>query len=128
MKKYKFVSWSLIDGISDEVYVESIKDDSDGLRILISSEGKTVRILFKNKISYKVSQESYLLKLWNEIEIGKEKLVFYKIENSWLIDDFNENTLNIYSNLKLVHYAIYTYTDCIDIISIEPPVIEWVLD
>jgi len=121
--------WILIDGIQDQImFIEAIHDDYEGFRILLQGENKNsnmLRIVFDNKLSYRNTNESYLLKIWhtNRKEIlGK---VFYIISNSSYIDFFHEMTGNIYNDWNLKHYAIYTITDCLDIISCYPPKIEW---
>lgn len=113
---------------SANYYIEAIHDNYEGFRILLRSsilEGKMLRINFNDKLSYRNTDESFYLKLWGSMNkeiLGK---TFYIISNSDYADFFNDQTLDIYRDWKIIHYAIYTNSDCIDILSIQQPIIEW---
>jgi hypothetical protein len=126
--KQIFTLWKPIDNLPKPVYVEAIHDDYEGFRILLRGDDLSsgvLRISFEDKLSYRNTDESYLLKNWNSMakELAGEN--FYIIENSSYIDFFNDMTGHLYSDWQIKHYAIYTVSDCIDIISISPPVVEW---
>lgn len=113
---------------SANYYIEAIHDDYEGFRILLRSsilESKMLRISFNDKLSYRTTYESFYLKLWSNMNEGIFGKTFYIISNSYYIDYFNDQTLDIYKDWKIQHYAIYTISDCIDILSIQQPIIEW---
>lgn len=115
--------------ISNKVSVQEIKDDSKGLAIYFEDErheSKKIMILFENALSYVNTNESYLLKRWeNE---SKENLgkVFYKIDESEYIELFHHMSFNVYKDLNIKHFAIYTNEDCLDVLSVSEPEIEWI--
>lgn len=120
--------WKPIENLPNPMYVEAIYDDYDGFRILLKGESvisKMLRVTFQDSLSYRNTDESYLLKIWNSTEKAKLGKIFYLVENSSYVDFFNEMTENIYSDWDIKHYAIYTTSDCIDVISANPPIIEW---
>ncbi len=109
--------------------IEAIHDDYEGFRILLRSDiltDKVLKITFNNHVSYRNTDESFLLKLFGNTD---EKLLgktFYLVCNSDYVDFFNESTMNLYTDWDVIHYAIYTISDCIDILSDQPPIIEWI--
>lgn len=122
------VPWTPIPGLTSPMYIEAVYDDYEGRRILLRGEDPTcamLRVAFDNCLSYRNTDESYLLKLWHSNEKEVAGKIFYTIENSSYIDFFHEMTLELYRNWEIKHYAIYTISDCVDILSIEPPTVEW---
>lgn len=127
--KQIFTLWKPIEDLPKPMYVEAIHDDYEGFRILLKGEevsSRMIRISFEGKLSYRNTDESYLLKIWNSMEKELAGENFYIVENSSYIDFFNEMTGNLYSDWKIKHYAIYTISDCIDVLSTNPPIIEWI--
>lgn len=126
--KDELTIWTLTENVPVKMYVESLKDDYEGFRILMQGEdkqSKMLRITFENALSYRNINESYYLKKWNESKLERLGKTFYRIKKSSYIDFFHEMTLNLYSDWEISHYAIYTTDDCIDIISETPPLVEW---
>ena len=123
-------TWDLsIDGIENKMYVEQLKDNYDGKAIYLKGDkddSKVLKISFEDILSYRNTNESYMLKIWNDTPNEKLGKVFYKIDKSSYIDFFNEMSCGIYKNWNIVHYGIYTSEDCIDILSVTKPKIEWV--
>lgn len=126
--KQVFTLWKPIDDLPKPIYIEAIHDDWEGFRILLRGSDPTLsmlRITFESHLSYRNTDESYLLKIWNSMEKELAGENFYIVENSSYIDFFNEMTGNMYSDWQVKHYAIYTISDCIDVISTNPPIVEW---
>lgn len=120
--------WKPLEDLPNPMYVEAIHDDWEGFRILLRPEDQTfsmLRIEFENKLSYRNTDESYLLKIWHTTDKETLGKIFYTVENSAYIDFFNEMSTQIYSDWKLKHFAIYTVSDCIDVISTTSPIVEW---
>jgi len=67
-----------------------------------------------------------LLKIWSDVVQNLLGKIFYTISGSEYIDFFNQMTFGLYKDWKVVHYAIYTVQDCLDILFDQPPKIEWV--
>lgn len=120
--------WIPLEGLPKVMYIEALHDDYEGFRILLkgeTSDSAMLRISFEDKLSYKNTDESYLLEIWHTAEKDILGRTFYMIDNSTYVDFFNEMTHGLYSDWRIKHYAIYTVSDCIDIISVKPPSVEW---
>ncbi len=124
--------WNLgIDGFKEKVSFKELKDHSDGVAIYLVSEkenSKVLKISFGEALSYRNTNESYLLKVWDETPVEKLGKVFYKVSESSYIDFFNETSFEIYKDWAITHYAIYSSKDCIDVLSLKPPKVEWLSD
>lgn len=127
MKQDSIIKYDIDLIIEEELNVESITDDVNGLNILLHSEKleNRIQIVFDSPISYRNTNESYLVKLWSETDDDVLGNVFYKIENSSYKGFFHEMSLGIYKDWNVVHYAIYTGQDCIDVLSVAEPMIRW---
>lgn len=97
--------------------------DSSGFSIdLIDEKSDHHEILiFDNFLSYKVSHESYLLKVWGSLDEENTGHVFYQVKESEYIKQFNDLSLGIYGDLAITHYAVYTDDICVDILSSSSP-------
>jgi hypothetical protein len=114
--------------VNEIYYIEAINDDYEGFRILLRSNNfsdKVLRVTFSNHLSYRNTDESFLLNLWGYTDKEVLGKTFYLVSNSAYVDFFNESTENLYKEWNVIHYAIYTTSDCIDILSDQPPIIEW---
>lgn len=91
---------------------------------------KILQIYFEYVLVFRNTDESYLLKT---IEEQSEQInfkwgkIFYKVENSQFVNWFNDQSCNIpkKTGVCIEHYAIYSGTDCIDVISSSEPEIKW---
>ncbi len=124
----KYSVWEPITGIQKPMFVDGLYDDYEGFRILLRGEALSANVLrigFEAHLSYRNTDESFMLKVWNSIPQGQLGEIFYIIENSDYIKSFNEMTGNLYDDWSITHYGIYTTSDCIDIISTDIPTVEW---
>lgn len=120
--------WMPLKDIPTPMYVEAIHDDYEGFRILLKGESpssKVLRVTFEDNLSYRNTDESYLLRIWHSNKKEVMGKIFYMVENSSYIDFFYNMTEGFYSEWKLSHYAIYTVSDCVDVISASPPTVKW---
>lgn len=110
-----------VPGIDNEANYEisEVHFDSKGLIIFLHENEITANICvrFSDFLSYNVSEESYLLKLWGNLSHKKAKDTFYLIENSTYLSFFNEMSLGVYETDNIGHYSIYTDNICIDVLS-----------
>ena len=81
----------------------------------------SIEVSFDSPLSYRNTNESYLLKIWNEFDTDILGHVFYRFENSAYLEYFNSMSFNIYKDWNIQHFAIYTGEDCIDVLSYENP-------
>ncbi len=129
MKKNIFKKWEPIQDIPGEIYLEGLYDDYEGFRLLLKGGdqfSKMMRIKFDSVLLYRNIDEGDLLSYPRVDEPKNQKMwCLYVVFKSDLLQWFHDVSQNIYEEDKLVHYAIYTPNDCIDIISFFEPKVEW---
>lgn len=115
--------WNPVGDLKGPFYLMSLVDNKDGLSLRLNGEGvdETIIIIFQNPFSYKNADEGKLLK---SLRDGKIRGGFFKFRQSEYIDWLHEETFNQWKKNELVHYAIYTPNDCIDILSLNEPVVK----
>lgn len=123
------VSWDLKDindKIINNIYVDNVIYDSF-LKISLKSDTHNIVFTFQRFISFRLSDESYLLEYWDTLKDNNKNLMFSKIINS---SYFKE--MSILSKKFVVdggpdmieHFAIFTENECLEIISDLSPLIE----
>jgi len=121
--------WRPVEDLPEQMFVEALYDDYEGFRILLRGEkpdSKMLRVAFEDRLSYRNADETYLSKFWFSTPKETFRSNFFTVENSSYIDYFEEMSEGLHpSNWVIIHYAIYTQRDCIDILSYVPPNIEW---
>ena len=120
-----FRKWLPIDDLSGSLYLEGLYDDYEGFRLLLKGEGeqqKMLRIMFDPALAYRNTDESDLLRT---IGKGLGEWSLFTVEHSDYLAWFNKESHGIHESENIVHYAIYTPNDCLDVLSIYPPKVEW---
>lgn len=121
-----FDKWTPIDGLVAPLYLEALHDDYEGFRLLLkggSEQDKVLRITFDRALSYRNTDEGDLLKTINKQNSGGWSL--YIVSNSDYLKWFSEESQSIHEDEDIIHYAIYTPNDCLDVLSSYPPKVEW---
>jgi len=127
MDKQIFRKWEPLSDLPDEMYLEGLHDDYEGFRLLLkgaSGNRKMLRISFDSSLAYRNINEGDFLKTVEDSE-GLTKWCLFTVENSAYEKWFHEQSYNIHASEDIVHYAIYTPNDCVDILSAYPPQVEW---
>ena len=128
----KISPW-IIDKLSNnknEFFIDEITDNKEGLTVKVSdNNGLKVEIVWSHEklVSYRNTNESYFLfglgQLTERLQLRKN---FYIIQNSEYVKFIEEwgnpETIDITS--ELIHFAIYTSEDCLDIIATYNPIIK----
>jgi hypothetical protein len=114
------------------LYVEAVLDDSEGFRIRFSSENTKLGIVaivkFETVQMYVNSDEMYRLSdVQNSGEVEFPH-TFWKVENSTLLKEFNRQSLDIYKDEGIEHYAFLSCGDCVDVLSFVKPTFVSVID
>ncbi len=129
MDKEKLVKWEPIEKIEKEMYLEGLHDDWEGFRLLLRGVEKSsgmLRITFDPAWSYRYIDEGDYLKSLGELSKYIDGAwPLYIVENSKYIEWFNEESLGMHKDDDIVHYAIYTPVDLVDVLSAFPPKVEW---
>jgi hypothetical protein len=110
-----------------QVYLEGMYDDWEGFRLLLrdherESNTGILRIHFGGKpVAYRCMDEGVYPASWSK----KMTHWLSQVENSEYLEWFHKESGGIREGQGLVHYAIYTLNDCIDVLDLQPPKIEW---
>ncbi|WP_114194166.1 hypothetical protein [Edaphovirga cremea] len=83
---------------------------------------KKIRVVFDWIHSFRVTDEGDLLKMQDELN-GQMLTGIYKVEGSYYLTWFNEQSANIHDGDPIDHYLIVTGDDVIDVLSSVSPII-----
>jgi hypothetical protein len=122
-----YQQWNPLESIPDRLYCEAIHDDYEGFRILLKgqeTDSPTFRLAFDSPLAYRNIDEGRLLRTLNLIK-DREKASLYEVKNSPWVKWFHDESLGIYEGRDLIHYAIITANDCIDVLTEFAPKAEW---
>jgi hypothetical protein len=122
--------WQPIEGIPDPVYCEALHDDYEYLRILLRGadpKSRMLRIRFESVVAYRNINESYRIRTWSCLR-GQTIPPLLTVENSSWIAWLKEESGGVLEHERLIHYAIFTPEDCIDVVAALPPEVEWLND
>ncbi len=119
----EYDAWFTLKDKNGHFYLEELRDDSKVLKILLKNDetGDLLHISFDAALTYRNIDEGYLLKSLGHIPGG-----FFKMVVSDYLTWFHDEGHGIMrDDDQIVHYAIYTPNDCIDVISQTKPQVEW---
>ena len=85
-----------------------------------------LRITFDSILLYRnIDEGDYLNDEVDYSQLETRKWSLFVIEKSSLLIWFQQVSQGIHDSQQVVHYAIYTPNECIDILSAYPPKAEW---
>ncbi len=121
----KFIKWQPCVRINSlRCLIECLTYNSGNLKISMSQCRTNFTLVFDgNILSYRCIDESYMLKTLNEQSF--DGWSFYKVKNSKFLKWFKKESMSVYDDLNIQHYAIYSPDDCIDILSASAPKVVW---
>lgn len=127
MSSQRFVPWTPVTDAPAMLYCESIHDGPEGLRIVLRGPAPSDRVLqltFESMVGYRNINESWRARTWQDVDT-KALPTLLRVEGSrwlaWLVEEAGGALVHA----ELVHYAIYTPEDCIDVVSEFPPEVTW---
>ena len=123
----KYEKWTPVDSIPNRMYCEGIHDDYEGFRILLKGEESTspmLRLMFDCVLVYRNVNEGAMLKTLDSIR-SRELFPLYIVQNSNWVDWFQKESYHTFNNNQIIHYSIMTHDDIIDVLSENPPTVEW---
>ena len=112
--------------ITERLYLEALHDDHEGFRLFLrgsENNSKTLKVSFSHSLCYRNTDESNLIKTLYQQNF--DGWPFFTVKNSNFLKWFLEESCGTLDTKDLMHYAVYTPNDCIDILSVETPCIEW---
>ena len=126
--KNRYKKWYPLENIPVHLYCEGLHDDYEGFRILLRGDDPTspvLRISFSPSLAYRNIDEGDLLRtIYGIPDLGASSL--FMVENSTWLEWFQEESHGIHDGEDIMHYAIYTANDCIDVLSAFDPTVEWI--
>lgn len=111
------------------MYLEGLHNDYEGFRLLLKGTGdqaKMLRITFDPVLAYRGIDEGDLIsyeRLDEDDQLGRWG--FFIVGSSSYIEWFHRTSQGVHEEESIMHYAIYTPNDCLDILSSYPPEVEW---
>lgn len=126
MKSMSFRDWTPADNFPRKVFVESVTDNRDGLHVVLGTHrhAKKMHLTFESYIAYRNMNETNRLRTWSQVDMRNHSS-FMTINNSTWIDWLVNESEGLLELINLVHYAIYTDDDCIDVVAPSSPVAGW---
>lgn len=120
--------WQALDGLSGRFFVESVEDKEEGLTIILRQakeiSTRRLKIVFDPFIAYRNMDESYRSRTFSE-KGGFKNSLNLVAKSSWL-EWLQAESQGYYEFKDLIHYAIITDADFIDVLSEFPPTVNWV--
>ncbi|MEQ4510343.1 MAG: hypothetical protein ABN480_07055 [Dickeya sp.] len=118
----KLMNFTYDESFCHHTQLESFQYSTDSLELIFSfgrnEERERVKVFFDWIYSFRVIDESDLLKMLEE-QNGAMTTGIYYVEESKYLEWFNEQSGNIHENV--VHYMFVTINDVIDVLSsVEP--------
>lgn len=114
------------------LYVDAVHDDLEGFRIWLSSENKNFGVVaiakFESVLLYTNSDESFRLSGIRNRDEVKFPHLFWKVEESELLSEFHRQSLQVYEDWDITHYAFLSGSDCVDVLSAEEPSFTYLLE
>lgn len=128
MSSQKYRAWKPVEGIPQDLWVEAIHDDVEGLRFLLRGRdpsSPTLRLFFESIVGYRVINESFRIKTWANVPDIESLPSLMTVENSSWLKWIVEEAGGVLQPDSLTHFAIYTPEDCIDVATQFPPIVDW---
>jgi hypothetical protein len=127
--------WVPLENIPLRLVCESIHDGDKGLSMVFREQAdlgkisknqntRSIRIIFDPAIAYRNIDESYRVRTFDthQDRIGS----LFVVKNSEWVSWLHEESYGMYVDNKIIHYAIFTLNDCIDILAEFEPTVEWI--
>jgi hypothetical protein len=110
-----YTPWSPEGLPSGRLQVQAIHDDRGGLRLLLEDEtGGQAEVVFAGYAAYRNVNESFRLRTWRVQRPPRECSAFTVLNSEWLAW-LRQESDGVLDGRPLVHYAILTGDDCIDV-------------
>ena len=124
--------WIPVESIPARLHKESLMDDGDSLRIIVSdaTEGQKYSFLFDGLLlSYRNSDEGSRLRMLEHLDRYYAHLEYgnwtvFKMKNSSYLEWFAQESLERYEGIvEVEHYVFLTSNDVIEVLSADSPTI-----
>ncbi|OGB83277.1 hypothetical protein A3F66_01790 [candidate division TM6 bacterium RIFCSPHIGHO2_12_FULL_32_22] len=124
--KEQWIKWNSIADLANSYYIESIKDDINGLRIFLVDEKNNknrLEVIFENFEAYRNIDESYRTVLFKDLYKNKNcaNWTFFKVENSTYLKWLSMQSDGWIDYIKRYHYMFVTLDSVLDVVSSHDP-------
>lgn len=116
--------WTPIQGNAGYLSIESLTEDKGGLSILLRDQesNKLIKFLFKDRLMYQCRDESDLEGEASRSE-GLGRGCLYIVEDSEFLAGFRKDSVRYYEGI--IHFAFITDADCIDVLALAQPLVDY---
>jgi hypothetical protein len=124
MSRETLKPWQPIESIPRRVEVTSLRDEEDGLVLLLAPENSReplFRMVFTEFVAYRNINESYRIRTWQGQDMSQASSLAIVEDSSWL-GWLRGESGGVLEEFDVVHYAIYTNDDCVDVLAKTPPI------
>ena len=116
-----YKKWQPLEGIDNELSIEAIHDDYEGLRIILIGRAPgsgILRITFSHYYMYRNVNESNRVRLWNEANFEDRNWSLFQATSSKLLDWLHEESGQAFDEIDMTHYLIKTSMEVVDVITV----------
>ena len=124
-----YEDWLPLGQIPDVLYCEGLVDDYGGIKITLKGRdlsSPSIEVGFRSVIAYRNINETYRLRTLNGAAFPERSQTLFVVQQSSWISWLKKESGGILDDKELIHYAIFTPEDCIDVVSEFPPTVIWV--
>ena len=129
MHQGRYVRWEPFPGTRGRWYLEGLHLDREGFRLLLRDEDVTRPMLllaFETPLLFQVADEGFRLSGPDDDSELAFPHPFYTVERSSLVKDFHRSSAGVYRDWTIRHFAIYAADECVDVLSIKEPRVQFV--
>ena len=120
----KYEVWDAVEGRNPTVSIDALIDDWEGFRLLLREHDteRVIRVAFDRHVGYQCRDETDLDGEASRSE-GLMRGCFYIVKDSEFVARITADTPRDYAGIR--HFAIITDTDCVDVLSLSDPTVEY---
>ena len=119
----QFTPWRPAGLSSGRLYCKAVRDDDDGLSLVMTDDsGNQLEIIFPGYAAYRNVNESFRLRTWRVVKPPRDWSAFTVQHSDW-ISWLQQEADGVLDGRPIVHYAIYTDEDCIDVAAESLPIV-----
>ena len=129
MKEYNITQWKPTHDIPQQLYLEELCDNYDGLTLLLKGKNtsdKLLKINFTTRLGYRNIDETYRLRTLNLYpDLTAQWSLFKSKDDSCINFIVSESTGTIETSEPYINYIICTPNDILEVVASEEPSVEW---
>jgi len=119
--------WEPVPDLPRVMDFHALHHDEEMFRVLLRGlqpADPVLRLLFEHVVAYRCADEGVRLRTISRLQ-GQLPCPLMLVENSTFVTWLRDESAGVLADQPLVHYAILSINDCIDVISGMPPRVDW---